>query len=150
MATLFAFLHHVAAFALVAALTVELVLLRDTLTLETARKLVRMDMVYGIAAGIVLIVGLGRVFHFEKGGTYYLHSWPFLAKLALFIGIGVISSVPTREFMSWRAAVSAGRVPEVRPEKLRSLRSIVHVELLGVVLILLCAAMMARGVGMRL
>lgn len=48
---LFAFRHHAAAFALVAALAVGLVLVRDELTLRTARRLIVADAVYGIAAG---------------------------------------------------------------------------------------------------
>jgi len=67
MSAFFAFLHHLAAFALVAALAVEFVLIRDTLTVASARKIVRVDMVFGLSSGVVLVVGLLRVFYFEKG-----------------------------------------------------------------------------------
>ena len=77
---LFAFLHHVAAFTLVAALAVEFVLIREEITLPAARRLLLADLVYGAAAGSVLAVGLLRVFFFEKGPYYYLHSAPFIAK----------------------------------------------------------------------
>jgi putative membrane protein len=70
MTVLFAFLHHLAAFTLVAALAVELVLIRQELTLATARKLPIIDAVLGGAAGVLLIVGLLRVFYFEKGGPF--------------------------------------------------------------------------------
>jgi len=69
-----AFLHHVAAFALVAALAVEFVLIRGELTVATARRLARADMILGISAGVLLAVGLLRVFYFEKGAAYYFHS----------------------------------------------------------------------------
>jgi putative membrane protein len=150
MAPFFAFLHHLAAFALVAALAIELVLVRDTLTLANARKLMRADMIYGIAAGVVLLVGLGRLFHLEKGATYYLHSWTFLAKFTLFVIVGLVSIVPTIEFFSWRRAVGRGELPDVSAQKLRSLRTIIHLELVGIVLIILCAALMAKGVGSML
>ena len=42
----------------------------------------------------------------------------------------------------------AGQVPSVTAQKLRSLRSIIHLELAGVVLIVLMAAMMPKGVGL--
>ena len=145
MTTLFAFLHHVAAFTLVGALAVEFVLIRGELTLTTARKLPIVDMVLGIAAGVLLVVGLSRVFWFEKGAAYYFHSHAFLTKLSLFIVIGLLSIIPTVEFLSWRKAVQQGQVPEVAARKLRTVRMIIHAELAAVAIILLCAAIMARG-----
>lgn len=148
MAAFFAFLHHVSAFVLFAALVVELVLLRSTLTVESARKILRADMILGISAGVLLLVGLARVFHFEKGALYYFHTWTFITKLSLFIIIGLISIIPTREFLRWRPSVKAGQVPTVAPEKLRSVGMIVHIELTAIVVILLMAAMMAKGIGL--
>ncbi len=147
MVTLFAFLHHVAAFALVASLAVEFVLIRGELSVAGARRLLVTDQVYGAAAGAVLVVGLLRVFYFEKGAAYYFHSWPFIAKLSLFGIVGLVSIYPTREFLSWRAALKQGVAPAVAVARVRAIRAIVHWELIGVVLILLCAALMARGVG---
>ena len=150
MAATFAFLHHLAAFTLVAALAVQFVLLRDAVTVASARKLQAIDTVYGMAAVVLLIIGLGRVFHFEKGATYYFHTWTFIAKLSLFIIIGLVSIIPTIAFLSWRKAVKQGQVPSVDAQRMRSLRSIIHLELAGVVLILLMAALMAKGVGLML
>ncbi|HWB46388.1 MAG TPA: DUF2214 family protein [Hyphomicrobiaceae bacterium] len=148
MAALFAFLHHIAAFALVAALAVEFVLIRTAPTLENARRIMIADLIFGVAAGVILVVGLARVFHFEKGATYYFHTWTFIAKLTLFVLVGLISIIPTREFLSWRAAVRQGQAPVVSSERLRSLRTIIHAELAGVTLIILCAALMAKGIGL--
>jgi putative membrane protein len=148
MAALFAFLHHIAAFALVAALAVEFVLIRTAPTLENARRIMIADLIFGVAAGVILVVGLARVFHFEKGATYYFHTWSFIAKLTLFVLVGLISIIPTREFLSWRAAVRQGQAPVVSSERLRSLRTIIHAELAGVTLIILCAALMAKGIGL--
>ena len=146
MAALFAFLHHIAAFALFAALVVQLISLRGTLTLERARTLQRADMILGGAAGVLLVVGLIRVFYFEKGYYYYFHSHSFLTKFGLFIVLSLLSIIPTLEFLRWRAAVKAGQVPTVAEAKLKSIRSIVHYELVGVVLIILFAALMAKGI----
>lgn len=147
MAAVFAFLHHVSAFTLFAALVVEFVLLRSTLTVESARKILRVDMIYGISAGVLLLVGLGRVFHFEKGALYYFHTWTFVTKLSLFIIIGLLSIIPTREFLRWRASIRAGQVPTMAPEKLKSVGMILHIELTAIVVILLMAALMAKGIG---
>jgi putative membrane protein len=150
MTSLFAFLHHLAAFTLFAALVVELILIREVLTVGTARKVQIADMVFGISAGVLIIVGLLRVFYFEKGAYYYFHTWTFIAKLALFVVIGLVSIIPTLEFLAWRKAVKQGQAPSVSPERVRFLRSIIHWELVGVVLIILMAALMAKGVGLLL
>ena len=106
-------------------------------------------MVFGIPAGVLLVVGLLRVFYFEKGAYYYFHTWTFIAKLTLFVLIGLVSIVPTLEFLSWRKAVRQGQAPSVSPAKLQSLRLIMHLELVGVVVIILMAALMAKGVGLH-
>jgi len=147
MSALLAFLHHLAAFALVAALTAELVLVRGTLTVESARKIVRFDAVYGVSAVVLLIAGLLRVFFFEKGAAYYFHSAPFLGKLALFAAIGLLSIYPTREILSWRKSLRQGQLPVVDAARLRTVGRVIHWELALVALLLLLAALMARGIG---
>ena len=145
MTVLFAFLHHLAAFTLVGALAVEFVLIKQELTVTTARKLAVTDAVLGASAGVLLVAGLLRVFYFEKGAAYYFHSHAFLTKFALFVIIALLSIVPTVEFLSWRKAIKQGQPPAVAAPKLKRLRMIIHVELAAVVLILLFAAIMAKG-----
>jgi len=145
MSTLFAFLHHLCAFTLVAAVAIEFMLVRQELTVASARRLQVTDAVLGVAAGALLIIGLLRVFYFEKGASYYFHSHAFLTKFALFIIIGLLSIVPTREFLSWRGAIKAGQVPAVDAGRLRRVSAVIHIELAAIVVILLCAAIMARG-----
>ena len=145
MTTLFAFLHHLCAFTLVAALAIEFVLIRSELTLSAARRLQVTDLVLGVAAGALFIVGLLRVFLFEKGASYYFHSHAFLAKFSLFIIVGLLSIIPTMEFLSWRGAIKAGQVPVMAAAKRRRVTAVIHAELAAVVIILLCAAIMARG-----
>jgi putative membrane protein len=139
VSALFAFLHHVAAFALVAAIAVEFVLIRQELNAATARRLARTDMVLGISAGVLLVVGLLRVFYFEKGPSFYFHNASFIAKMVLFVLIALLSIYPTVKFLSWRKTVD--------PAGARAIRTIIHLELVGVVLILIFAALMARGIG---
>lgn len=144
---LFAFLHHAAAFLLVAVVMVELVILRLELTIATARTLLRMDAVYGACAVLLLIVGFVRVFSTEKGADYYFHSGPFLAKLALFIVVGLLSILPTVQFLGWRKALKNGQLPQLDDGKRRRLRTFIHIELTLLFLIMLFAALMARGIG---
>ena len=143
MAALAAFLHHVAAFTLVAALAIEFVLIRGELTPAVARQLRIVDAILGAAAGVLLVVGLARVFWFEKGASYYGHNAFFIAKITLFVAVAIASLYPTVSFLSWRRAP----LPAVGSPQLRRLRRLIHWELAGVLLILLCAALMARGIG---
>lgn len=145
MTTLFAFLHHLMAFTLVAAIAVEFMLIRQPLTLSSARRVVATDAVLGVSATALLIVGLLRVLYFEKGATYYFHNHAFLTKFGLFIVIALLSVIPTVEFLSWRAALKIGQIPQPEPKKLRMVTGVLHAELAGIVIILLCAAIMARG-----
>jgi putative membrane protein len=145
MSTLFAFLHHLSAFTLVSAIAVEFALINGELTMASARRLLVIDTVYGVAAGALLVIGLLRVFFFEKGAAYYFHNHAFLTKLSVFIAIGLLSIIPTVEFLSWRGALAAGQVPSISAKKLRLVTAAIRGELLSIVIILLCAAIMARG-----
>jgi putative membrane protein len=145
MTTLFAFLHHLCAFALVSAVAIEFALIRGELTLSSARRLQVTDLVLGVAAGALLLIGLLRVFLFEKGADYYFHSHAFMAKFSIFIVIGLLSMIPTMEFLSWGEALKASKVPAISAKKLRLVTAVIHGELLAIVIILLCAAIMARG-----
>jgi putative membrane protein len=147
MTYVFAFLHHVAAFVFVSTLVVEAVLISDVLTLRSARRLQLADLTFGISAGVVLVVGFLRVFYFEKGASYYFHSVPFLAKLSLFAVVGMLSIYPTVEFLSWRKSLKHGQLPEVDDSKIRLIRSIIRLELGGIVLLIFAAVLMARGLG---
>ena len=128
-----------------AALVIELVLTKDDIVSKNARRILIADLAFGVSAGVVLVVGFLRVLYFEKGMFYYVHSVPFIAKLSLFLLVGLLSIYPTREFLSWRTAVKQGHEPTVSDRKMRVIRSIIHCELVGVILIILCAALMAKG-----
>jgi putative membrane protein len=141
-----AFFHHLAAFLVVGTLLVELVMLRGALNTTAARSLLRMDMLYGIAALVVLVAGLVRVFYTEKGAAYYFASGPFLVKLGLFIAVGLLSIYPTIKFVGWRKTLKEGRAPELDDSTRRKMRMLIHVELTLLVVIILMAIMMARGI----
>ncbi len=145
MSTLFAFFHHLCAFALVSAVAIEFTLIRQELTIASARRLQVTDLALGIAAGALFVIGLLRVFFFEKGAAYYFHSHAFLLKFSLFIIVGLLSIIPTMEFLSWRGAIKAGEVPVMDATKRRRVAAVIHGELAAIVVILLCAAIMARG-----
>jgi putative membrane protein len=106
-----------------------------------------MDGAYGGAAVVLLIVGFLRVFYTEKGAAYYFGSGPFLVKIVLFAVVGVISIGPTREYLSWRSALRLQQIPVLEDARRRSIRRAIHIQLTLLVAIMLCAALMARGIG---
>ena len=142
---LLAFAHHLAAFTLVAALAAELVLLDRNLSLAQAKRIQRADMVYGASAGVLVVAGLFRVFYFEKGSAYYFHNVFFIVKMSLFLFVALLSIYPTVLFLSWNKLLKAGSPPQPTDFQFQRIRKILLWELLGVVGILLCAPLMARG-----
>ncbi|MFI4901915.1 MAG: DUF2214 family protein [Burkholderiales bacterium] len=147
MSAFVAFLHFLAAFTLFAALAVELMLTRGTLDAFTARRLLVVDGVFGTSAAVVLLAGIARVLWFAKGPAYYLHDVFFIAKMALFVAVGLLSIYPTLQFLRMRPVLRQGGTPALDPAHLRRIRRVIHVEATLVVLMILCASLMAHGIG---
>jgi putative membrane protein len=142
-----AFLHHLAAFTVVAALGVEVALFRPPLTVTQAARLQRTDSLFGMSAGVLLAVGVLRVIYFEKGAGYYFNDAFFLVKFAAFIIAALISIYPTVLFISWGKGLKQGIAPEVPEMQVRRVRMCLMWELTAIVVILFCAPFMARGFG---
>ena len=143
-----AFLHHVLAFTLVACVVYEFIAFRKGLTLEEARRIQRADLAYGISAGLLLIVGLLRVYFFEKGPAYYSHNAFFWLKMISFAIVGLLSIDPTIRYLRWNKTVKENQAPEINDAEFKRTRLLLWLEVLGIVVILFSAALMARGIGM--
>ena len=144
-----AFLHHVFAFTLVACLIYEFIAFRKGMSIEETRRIQRADLAYGISAGLLLVVGLLRVFFFEKGVNFYIHSPFFWMKMVAFLIVGLISIDPTIRYIRWNKSLSENKAPEINESEYKRTRLILWLEVIGIVVILLAAPMMARGVGMN-
>ena len=148
-AALMAFIHHLAAFTVVATLAVEVALFQPPFSLAQARRLQRIDSIFGVAAGVVLVVGLLRVVYFEKGPAYYWHDTYFLVKFAAFVVASLISIYPTVTFLAWNRNLRAGEAPQISATQVQRVRRCLQLELASILVILACAALMARGFGYR-
>jgi putative membrane protein len=148
-AALMAFIHHLAAFTVVAALAAEVALFQPPFSLTQARRLQRTDSIFGVAAGVVLVVGLLRVVYFEKGPAYYWHDTYFLMKFAAFLIASLISIYPTVTFLAWNGSLRAGEAPQIGAAQAQRVRLCLRLELASILVILACAALMARGFGYR-
>jgi putative membrane protein len=145
--SMMATLHHIAAFTVAATLVYEFVAFRRNLTVEEARRILHVDSAYGISAGLLIVVGLLRVFYFEKGSAFYLNNTMYWIKMGLFLLAGLISIYPTVRFLKWRPALKENKAPEISDDEFKKIRLVVHLELACILLILFVAPMMARGIG---
>jgi len=140
-------LHFVLAFILVGAIAAEAFVLRLPVDGRVARLLLRIDLFYGVSATSLILVGISRVIWGAKGWSYYQAQPFFWAKMATFGAIALLSILPTRTFIGWvkKAGADAGFVA-LEAEAKRVLR-IVVIETHLVALLVLFAALMARGIG---
>ena len=144
-----AFLHHLMAFTLVACVVYEFIAYRQGLTIEEARRIQRADLMYGISAGLLLIVGLLRVFFFEKGPAFYSQNPFFWLKMNTFLVVGLLSIDPTIRYLRWNKILKENRAPEINEKEFKRTRILLTLEVIGLGIILFAAALMARGIGMN-
>jgi len=145
--SIMATLHHIAAFAVTATLVYEFVAFRKNLTVEEARRILNIDTAYGISAAVLIIVGLLRVYFFEKGPAFYTNNTMYWIKMGLFIVVGLLSIYPTVRFLKWRKNLKEDKAPEFSDDEYKKICLLIHLELVGILLILFAAPMMARGIG---
>jgi putative membrane protein len=139
-----AILHHLLAFALAIALTMEIMLTRPGIAGGRLTYLSRLDLAFGGIAAAILLIGIGRVLYGLKGPEYYVVNAFFWAKMAAFAGVGLLSIRPTLVIVRWRAAAHAN--PDFRPEagEVMMVRRFMHSEAMLFTLIPILAALMAR------
>ena len=146
---LLAYVHHIAAFALVAILFVEMALCKLGMSPDQVRTLTRYDGMYGIFAAVMLVVGTMRVFWGIKGAQFYAHNPAFHAKVGLFIVIGLLSVPPTLRYFRWRSALRVNSQFTPGADEIKAARRFIHIQA-GLMLFLpLLAALMARGIGVK-
>lgn len=139
--------HFFSFFALTAALVLQLALISESLSTEIALRIQRADRAYGIAAALVLLFGFLRVFFFDKGADYYFSNTYFLLKLGLLVAVGLLSIYPTITYLRWNQSLNRGEAPELSAQSALGLRRLIHYQLIGIIGVLLCASLVARGYG---
>lgn len=103
------------------------------------------DNLWGLSALTLLITGAMRAFGgYEKGSDYYLHQPLFHLKMTLFVLILLMELAPMITLIKWRIASSRGVALDSGRAKLYA--RISHVEALLLILMMVAATGMARGV----
>ena len=146
---LMAFLHHLLAFTLTACLVYEFTAFGKNMGIAEIRRIQRVDLIYGISAGLLLLIGLLRVFFFEKGINFYLNNPFFWVKMTAFLIVGLLSIDPTIRYIRWNRTLRQNEVPEISETEYKRTRILLSLEVIGIAVILLAAPMMARGIGMN-
>jgi putative membrane protein len=107
------------------------------------KRLLAADAVWGVAAGLWIASGVGRLFFGGKEPGFYWRNGFFWVKLALFGAVFVLELAPMMTFTRVRAA--HGKGSPLPAFSVRAYRRINAVEVVLVVTIVLVAAFMARG-----
>jgi putative membrane protein len=146
---LLAGLHIVAILTLVVFLSSEAALCRaEWMNAAVVQRLARLDLIYGVAAVLVLATGLARIVWGIKGGAWYWQQPLLHAKLGLFVLIGLLSIQPSLAFRRWlRAVLADGSLPD--PDEIRRVRARIMLQAHLLILIPIAAVMLARGVWTR-
>ena len=139
-------IHYIAVWLMTVTLVSELYLLKIGTTPQAVRLLPRVDRLYGISAGVVLITGLARVWHGGKGADYYWHNGAFHGVLGLFVVAALVSIVPTLRYLRWRKALDASGALPAEAE-VRKTSILIHVQLTAIFLLTLAIVLVAKGFG---
>ncbi|MDP3659489.1 DUF2214 family protein [Phenylobacterium sp.] len=137
--------HHLLVFSLLGVLVAELMMLRPVLNGGEVRRLARIDAHYGALAGLVIAVGVARVFLGIKGVEYYTHNHWFWAKMAAFVVVGLLSIAPTVTFTRWRGRLKRDEADLPAPAEIARMRRLVTIQLAVFATIPALAAAMARA-----
>jgi len=122
--------------------------LRGPLDAAGLRSLFAADTTWGVAAVVLVLSGLLRAFGgLEKGAAFYLRSHMFWTKMTLLVVIVLLEIWPMVTFIRWRRIAARGDRPDL--SRARALYVVTHAEMALVVLMVVVAALMARGFGAR-
>jgi putative membrane protein len=139
--------HHLAIFTLAATLAAELALLTVNIDASAVRRLALIDTAYGVAAAVVVVAGVLRVFFGAKGYEYYIANHIFWTKMALFLIVGLLSIAPTLRYLKWNRALRADSAFRPDVAEIGHLRAYLWAEAAFFLAIPVAAAAMARGYG---
>lgn len=144
---LLAYLHYVAIFLLVGFLAAEMVMLRRVLDARAIRLLGKVDLVYFGSAMAALATGILRLVFGAKGADFYMGSWPFYVKFALFVAVGIVSIQPTLAFIRWRRMLEHDPGWPVPDGERQRVWRMIMIEVHLAAMIPVFAVVMARGLG---
>ena len=143
-----AYVHDLSFMVCFGALVMERQLIQPNPDRQRATRMVVTDVVYGLAALLLLGSGILRVLYFGQGAGFYTHNPLFWTKVGVFLSVGALSLYPTVTYILWVVPLRKGELPQVGEALSARLTWVLNVELVGFASIPLLATLMARGVGL--
>lgn len=144
-----AYIHILAILTMVVFISSEAALCRsEWMNARVVQRLGRLDLIYGIAAVLVLLSGLARTYWGYKGGGWYWTNWLLHLKLGMFVVVALMSIKPTMMYRRWRRELAAtGALPG--DAQITDARKWVMIQAHIIAIIPIAAVFLARGFGAK-
>lgn len=135
------YIHFLGILFLFATLFSQNLLIRREVSIQQFKKIAVIDGIYGLSALVVLATGLLQWFAVGKPAVFYSSNPVFIAKVSIFILVGLLSIYPTVAFARKR------KITENKIQIPKSIIMVIRIEMLLVIILPLLAILMARGYG---
>lgn len=136
------YLHFLSILTIAASLVGEFLFLDKKVSRKIILKLSWIDAAYGISSITLLISGFLLWFKYGKGEAFYTGNFLFHVKVTLAVLLGILSLPPTIYFLKNRKGE-----PEEQVSIPRYVKVCLQMELGILILLPLCAVLMAKGYG---
>jgi putative membrane protein len=141
-------LHFILIFAIVGLLGAEAGLVHEGMDGTQANRVAVLDRGYGVAAGLLLVVGFLRVFYGARGADFYLSNPIFWTKIAAFALAGALSVLPTVKFIAWQRRARKEPGFRLAAADVGAVRRLIVAQFVVLLVIPVLAGAMARGYGL--
>jgi len=94
---LWAYAHYLSILAITGCLAAERTIVQADMTVEEEETIVKIDLVYGLMAALLIVSGFARASNFGKGGEFYIREILFWVKMASAGVWGGLSLFPSRK-----------------------------------------------------
>lgn len=138
-------LHLVAILTFVVFLSSQAALCRtEWMNAAVVERLARLDMIYGVAAMVMIASGLARLFWGVKGLSWYVSQPLFHIKITLVVAMAILSIWPSIMFRRWqRNQQATGALPSA--VEVKKVRRLVMIQAHVLPLVAVIAVFWARG-----
>lgn len=138
-------LHLVAILTFVVFLSSQAALCRiEWMNAAVVERLARLDVIYGVAAMVMIGSGLARLIWGIKGASWYLSQPMFHIKITIVVVMAILSIWPSIVFRRWRRNLRAtGAMPEAL--EVKKVRRLVMIQSHVLPVVAVIAVFWARG-----
>lgn len=138
-------LHLVAILTFVVFLSSQAALCRtEWMNAAVVERLARLDMIYGVAAMVMIASGLARLFWGVKGLSWYVSQPLFHIKITVVVAMAILSIWPSIMFRRWqRNQQATGALPSA--VEVKKVRRLVMIQAHVLPLVAVIAVFWARG-----